>query len=72
MSEHLGLHRLAIAHKTAVEQLVARRPIFKGGYPALTDAEWKMYEALPTRPSPSIKSRKRVASQSHLKHQQQR
>lgn len=57
-SEQLGFHTLAIAHKSEAEWLVSWRPILRGGFPALTEEGWKLYESLPKQALPIKKSEK--------------
>ena len=56
-SQHLGFLNLAIKHKKQAQSLVSRRPILKGGFPALSEEEWKIYDSLPTLPVSSTKRR---------------
>jgi hypothetical protein len=65
-SEHLGFHGLAITHKSQAEALVSANPILKGGYPALSKDDWKLYDSLPTPPVVAARVRAR-ASKRHRK-----
>ncbi|HKR58957.1 MAG TPA: hypothetical protein VJS64_04430 [Pyrinomonadaceae bacterium] len=61
-SEQLGFHSLAIAHKSEAEWLVSKRPILKGGFPAMEKEEWELYDSLPKQPfisKASVKRRRR-------------
>ena len=35
----------------------SRRPILKGGFPAMSEEEWRIYDSLPTQPVISAKRR---------------
>ena len=56
-SHHLGFRNLAITHKRQAQSLVSRRPILKGGFPAMSEDDWKIYDSLPTQPFMSTKRR---------------
>jgi len=56
-SQHLRFLNLAITHKRQAESLVSRRPILKGGFPAMSEEEWRIYDSLPTQPVISAKRR---------------
>jgi hypothetical protein len=56
-SQHLGFLNLAIKHKRQAQSLVSRRPILKGGFPAMSEEEWKIYDSLPTQPAIAAKRR---------------
>jgi hypothetical protein len=60
-SQHLGFRNLAITHKTQAELLVTRRPILKGGFPAMSDDDWKIYDSLPKQSFVSKKPRSGTA-----------
>jgi len=47
LSEKLGLRVLAGEYKTRVTGLLRERPILAGGTPAMSEAEWKLYELIP-------------------------
>lgn len=49
-SEELGFHALAIAHKSEADGLVSKRPILKGGFPAMSKEEWELFDSLPKQP----------------------
>ena len=49
-SHHLGFRNLAITHKRQAQLLVTRRPILKGGFPAMSEGDWKIYDSLPGQP----------------------
>jgi hypothetical protein len=56
-SQYLGFLNLAIKHKSQAQSLVSRRPILKGGFPAMSEEAWKIYDSLPTQPVISPKRR---------------
>jgi TonB family protein len=56
LSDELGLVPLAIAHKAAAETLLQLNPSLGGHMPALSEAEWKRYDAIKStvHPKPTV------------------
>jgi len=64
-SEQLGLHSLAIAHKSEAEWLMSERPILRGGWPAMSKADNQIFDSLPRQPLLSKrKAKKKTAKRS--------
>jgi hypothetical protein len=59
-SQHLGFQSMAITQKSQAESLVSRRPILKGGFPAMSKDDWTIYDSLPRQPLNSAKARNRT------------
>lgn len=56
LSEQLGLHELAITHKTKVEQLLLQKPELSASIPGMVDEERKLYDSLsPVKQTPMAK-----------------
>jgi hypothetical protein len=48
-SEPLGFLAMAMWHKSAVQRLMAQRPVLKGCFPVMDKDENKLYDSLPTQ-----------------------
>jgi len=46
LSAELGLESLAISHKRAAQALLQVNPLLGGNVPAMSEAEWKRYDAI--------------------------
>jgi TonB family protein len=47
LSEQLGLHKLAVSHKTRAEGLIQKDDTLVFGFPAMSEQEGNLYESLP-------------------------
>lgn len=47
LSKQLGLHELAVTHKTTVERLIQHSPALSASVPGMVDEKRKLYESLP-------------------------